>query len=104
MNDIALSHPVEHRGENIQRVPNYRLILVLVILHFPLGLFDYYAGPAALLHPAAAFGLGLYWALQKKVRLQRVALAVGYLVGVEILWRMAQVPIFWEFGKYGSSV
>lgn len=104
MNDIALPHPVEHRGENIQRVPNYRLILVLVILHFPLGLFDYYAGPAALLHPAAAFGLGLYWALQKKVRLQRVALAVGYLVGVEILWRMAQVPIFWEFGKYGSSV
>ena len=104
MNYIALPRPVERRAENILRKPNFRLLIGLVILHFPLGLFDYYAGPAALLHPAAAFGVGLYWALQKKVRLHKVALAIGYLVGVEILWRMAQVPIFWEFGKYGSSV
>lgn len=45
----------------------------------------------------------MYWAMQKKVRLERVVLAVGYLVGVEILWRMAQMPIFWEFGKYSSA-
>ncbi len=83
---------------------NFRLFLVITILHVPLGLFDYYSGPAALLHPAAVFGIGIYWAMQRKVRLERVALAVGYLVSVEILWRMAQIPVFWEFGKYGSAV
>lgn len=84
--------------------PNFRLLLAVTVLHVPLGLLDYYLGPFALLHPAVVFGIGIYWALQRKVRLERVALAVGYLVGVEILWRMANIPVFWEFGKYGSAV
>jgi len=83
--------------------PNFRLLIAIIFLHFPIGLLDYYLGSAAIIHPAAAFSIGIYWAWQRKVRLERVALAVGYLVGVEILWRMAQVPIFWEFGKYGSA-
>src|SRR5690606_15816771 len=82
---------------------NFRLLIAIMFLHFPIGLLDYYLGSAAIIHPAATVSIGIYWAWQRKVRLERVALAVGYLVGVEILWRMAQVPIFWEFGKYGSA-
>lgn len=104
LNETAVLHVPGPKNLYKRAEPNFRLFLAITIFHVPLGLFDYYAGPAALLHPAAVFGIGIYWALQKKVKLERVALAIGYLVGVEILWRMAQIPVFWEFGKYGSAV
>jgi len=104
MNDTTVHQQVVRRGLRERAKPHFRLLTAATILHLPLGLFDYYAGSVALLHPAAVFGVGLYWALQRKVKLERVALAAGYLVGVEILWRMAQVPVFWEFGKYGSAM
>ena len=104
INNTAVLHLPGSKNLSRQAAPNFRMLLVTTILHVPLGLFDYFAGPAALLHPAAVFGIGIYWALQRKVRLERVALAIGYLVGVEILWRMAEIPVFWEFGKYGSAV
>jgi len=104
MNDTAVHQFAIGPKFRERSKPHFRLLVAITILHVPLGLFDYFASSAALLHPAAAFGLGMYWALQRKVRLERVALAVGYLVGVEILWRMAQLPVFWEFGKYGSAM
>jgi len=104
MNDTAVHQLAIRRNLNEKTKTNFRLLVALTVLHLPLGLFDYYATSAAILHPAAVFGLGMYWALQRKIRLERVALVVGYFMGVEVLWRMAQVPIFWEFGKYGSVV
>lgn len=79
-------------------------LLFLTFLHLPLGVFLYSAGLLGIIHPLAVFGLGMYWAFSKKVKLDRIAYLTAYLVGFEIIWRMAQTPIFWEFGKYGSSL
>lgn len=98
------SRSVETAAARVRESSSFRYFLAVSILHLPLGLFDYYAGIAALLHPAAVFALGLYWAYRRENPLSRVAFVVGYLIGVEILWRMAQIPIFWEFGKYGSAI
>lgn len=78
-------------------------LLFLTLLHLPLGLFLYASGSLGIVHPLVVFGLGIYWAFSKKVSLDRIAYLIAYLVGCEILWRMAGIPIFWEFGKYGSS-
>ena len=80
-----------------------RLILVIALIHIPLGLFLYSAPSLALIHPVAAFLVGMYWAVRKRYGLDRVALAAGYIIGAEVLWRMAHVPIYWEFGKYGMA-
>lgn len=80
-----------------------RLLLILAVIHVPLGVLIYGVGSLALLHPYGALAVGLYWAMQKHVKLERVAIAIAYIVGAEVLWRMAQVPVFWEFGKYGSG-
>lgn len=81
----------------------FNQILLFSLLHLPVGLFLYNAGPLALLHPIGVFILGIYWAFVKNVSLERIAYLVAYLVGCEILWRMSGTPIFWEFGKYGAS-
>lgn len=81
----------------------FRVVLLFSVLHVPFGVLMYNAGILALLHPAAVFCLGLYWATKRTVPLERVALIIAYLIGAEVLWRMAQVPVFWEFGKLGSA-
>jgi hypothetical protein len=80
-----------------------KLTVLFALAHLPLGVILYNAGLAAFLHPAAVFGLGCYWAVRRQFTLDRVALAAGYLIGAEVLWRMAKIPVYWEFGKYGSA-
>jgi hypothetical protein len=82
----------------------FKLVLFLTLLHLLLGVGIYYAGPLALLHPIGAFAVGLAWALRSDVPMSRVSLATGYIIGSEVLWRMAQIPVFWEFGKYSCVV
>ena len=78
-------------------------LLLLFVLHVPLGVLMYNSSAVAIAHPLAITALGLYWALQAKEPISRVAYVVAYLIGAEVLWRMTGSPIYWEFGKYGSS-
>lgn len=77
--------------------------LLLVLLHAPLGIALYNSSALALLHPCAAFLLGLFWALREREKLEKTALAAAYIVGCEVLWRMAEAPIYWESGKYATG-
>ena len=77
-------------------------VLVFWIIHIPLGLALYNLGSFALIHPVVVVAVGMYWAVNTRVPIYKVALVVAYLVTTEVLWRMAQIPVFWEIGKYGS--
>lgn len=79
-------------------------LVLLSIAHLFVGLLIYRVGIVAIVHPLAVFCLGAYWAFNTKYRIERSAFAMAYLIGAEVLWRMAQVPVFWEFGKYASGV
>jgi hypothetical protein len=83
---------------------DFKLVLLGALVHLPLGVLIYRVGSFSLLHPLIVFLIGMRWATQKHVKLERIALVAAYLVAVEILWRMAGVPVFWEVGKYGSSI
>jgi hypothetical protein len=72
----------------------------LVILHIPLGVILYQSSFLAYIYPLFIFLLGVYWAYDKRVKIEKVAFVCAYLVGAEVLWRMAESAIFWEFGKY----
>lgn len=78
-----------------------KLPLLLVLAHIPLGPLLYNASILALAYPVIACAVGLYWASRRTEPLIKVAYACAYLIGAEVLWRMAGSTIFWEFGKYG---
>src|SRR4051812_42845730 len=78
-------------------------IVLLSAAHMLLGVMLYNRTSLALVHPAAVFCLGMYWALNTRYRIERCGFVIAYMVGSEVLWRMAHVPIFWEFGKYGAA-
>ena len=80
------------------------IFLLVAFAHIPLGILLYSSPSIAIIHPIAVFLIGIYWAVQTRFGLNRVALAAGYIVGAEVLWRMSNVPIYWEFGKFGIVI
>jgi hypothetical protein len=82
----------------------FRLPLFLTLLHIPLGLVLYRTGNLALLHPLIVFFVGLRVACLKSEKIEKTAYAVAYLIGAEVLWRMAALPLPWEFGKYAAAL
>ncbi len=86
-----------------QPLEKFKLLLLLTLAHIPLGVLLYNTSSLALIHPLAVFFIGLRRAIRPEEKLERIAPFVIYLVGCEILWRMAHLPIFWESGKYASS-
>ncbi|MGQ0541510.1 MAG: O-antigen ligase family protein [Blastocatellia bacterium] len=82
----------------------WTIVILLVLIHIPLGVLLYERGSISLIHPFSVFLFGMWRALFGSNDLDDVAYVIAYIVGVEVLWRMAGVPVFWEFGKYGSSL
>ena len=80
----------------------FRILLLATLLHIPLGLLFYKSARLGVVSAIAAFSVGMYFALNKHYKIEYVAYVVVYIVGAEVLWRMASVPVFWEFGKYAT--
>lgn len=80
----------------------FKHVTLLTLMHVPLGILFYNSGVLAMLHAYGLFAVGMFWALDRRKSLEQVGWVVMYIAGTEVIWRMAQAPIFWEFGKYGS--
>ncbi len=50
-------------------------------------------------HALLTFSLGVIWALSGQ-RVERVIYVAAYITGAEVLWRMTEANVYWEFGKY----
>lgn len=74
--------------------------IFFLLLHFPLALLMRQSEMVATVHALVTLGLGSIWALQGKQ--ERVILTLGYIAGAEVLWRMTDANVFWEYGKYAT--
>lgn len=86
-----------------ENVARFGFPLLLVAVHIPLGLVLYQSSILSTFYPAVLFAASLFYAWRTEVSLDRVANFCGYLIGAEVLWRMAGSAIFWEFGKYATG-
>ncbi len=91
------------RFSRLRSAREFRFILLFTLINLPLGLLLYQSGIFGLIHSLCSFLIGVYWAINTKIKLDRIALICAYIVGSEVLWRMAETPIFWEFGKYAAA-
>jgi hypothetical protein len=79
------------------------LWLLFVMAHVPLGPLMYSASALAFVHQTIVFTLGFWWALSGQ-RLERTAVVGAYITGSEVLWRMTNDRLYWEFSKYAVIV
>jgi len=77
-------------------------IFAFFAAHVPLALLMKQFAAVGVLHAFATLAVGL-WFTTFKSRPERVAYIAAYITGAEVLWRMTQVPVFWEFGKYAVA-
>lgn len=77
-------------------------VAALVAAHVPLALLSQAEPAFATFHAIAVFALGMWWAVVAD-RLEGVVRCAAYIAGAEVLWRMTQAQIFWEFGKYAIA-
>lgn len=92
------------RAFQLAEAREFKTILLLTLAHIPFGVLLYSSSYLGVLHALAVFSYGLRSALRKSERLEKTAYVIAYLIGVEVLWRMANIPIFWEFGKYAAAL
>jgi O-antigen ligase len=72
---------------------------LFVLAHVPLGLVIDASPTIATAHALLSGFVGITVAIVAP-RPGWAAYAAGYIVGAEVLWRMAGAQVFWEFGKY----
>ena len=75
----------------------------LIIIHLVIAVFVQLSPFFTTIHALITFSLGLFWALTDK-NSYRPVLIIFYLTGAELLWRGFGASLFWEFGKYSTSI
>jgi O-antigen ligase len=73
--------------------------LGFALLHIVLAMAFRRFPQLATAHALASLAIGIAYAAMTK-RIQHLAVFVMYFAGCEVLWRMTQAGVFWEFGKY----
>src|SRR5262249_20695328 len=79
-------------------------IAALTLLHVPISLLVFRVPAIAMLHAWCTRAVGLVVTTLGRRGLTWVQCWVGYVAGIEVIWRMANAPVFWEFGKYSVSL
>lgn len=80
---------------------NLRVVLFL-LAHMPLAFAMEAAWPLATLHAVVVLLAGVRWAWLGRTR--HVLACLAYIAGAEVLWRMTEARVFWEYGKYALAL
>ena len=110
MNNRILARPQHHKvvsldNNAIQTVINSDSFKICAFFagHMLLAASMVWVRDIATAHALVTLGVGLWWAVISN-NSERVAYIVAYITGAEVLWRMAQAQVFWEFGKYSVVI
>jgi O-antigen ligase len=79
----------------------YKLALFFVV-NIGLALLMQKSGAFATVHAVLTLTVGVWYATRGG-SLERVAWVAAYMIGTEIIWRMAGARLPWEFAKYATS-
>ena len=74
-------------------------LLILCAGHVGLAFVFERFSIAATAHALVVFLAGLWLAIEDR-QPQRILYLCGYVVGAELLWRVTQAGVFWEYSKY----
>jgi O-antigen ligase len=78
------------------------LAFLFIALHVPIALWMSGNEQLATLHAYLPLAVGIVCCI--KGRLDIAAASASYIMGSEVLWRMTDAVIYWEYAKYASIV
>ncbi len=75
-------------------------LLGFILLHIPLAFIMLHYPLFSAIHAYTVLAFGVIACLTGRIEL--AAAAAAYITGAEVLWRMTNASIFWEYGKYAT--
>ncbi|MGH9801386.1 MAG: O-antigen ligase family protein, partial [Blastocatellia bacterium] len=101
LNPNMHGQPRPHHQQLMQvwGIPDSKIVPALLLLHVALGPVLFFFPAVAALHLGIVILIGVWWSVLSP-KSENVAWICAYITGAEVMWRMADTPIFWEFGKY----
>jgi hypothetical protein len=90
LNDNLINALLQNTGFKITLLFAAHVLLAVVTSQFR---------PLATLHALATLAVG-FWLAATSRQPEKITLVAAYITGSEVLWRMTQAQVFWEFGKY----
>jgi O-Antigen ligase len=81
---------------------NWVKVGMVFAVHAVLGVLMFKSTTIATAHALIVPLAGGIWILSKQ-HLERAACVGAYIAGAEVLWRMTEAQVFWEFGKYAIA-
>ncbi|MGQ0612345.1 MAG: O-antigen ligase family protein [Planctomycetaceae bacterium] len=100
--DAARLHAPRNPVQAMLSAGGFKLAL-FVLAHVPLAVLMSRSAAISTAHALAVLLLGFAWGLRKQAP-ERVAFVAAYIAGAEVLWRMTKCDVFWEYGKYATSI
>lgn len=70
-----------------------------ILFHLPLAFLMWRYEMLATAHALLIIAIGLIFLMRDRTP-QRLAYLSGYIVAADVLWRMSDAQVFWEYGKY----
>lgn len=86
--------------ETATQDPPFIGVVVLLGLHFVIALLMKQSSEFTTLHAYLTLGVSFFLLLRVKDQPEKLAYAMGYIAGVELLWRGNNASTFYEIGKY----
>jgi len=77
--------------------------VLFLLLHIPIALLFQWNNIIVTGHALLTLSLGIYW-LVKDQKPVRVIYVIVYISGAELLWRGLDASVFYEYGKYSTSL
>jgi O-antigen ligase len=106
---VSAAEPRAAVGGTVSRRATFSLVdqesaraAAFLLLHVPVALIAASSRDAATAHAVLTLVVGAWWATASN-RTERVAWVAAYIASAEVLWRMTQAQVYWEFGKYAAS-
>lgn len=87
-----------HASTNV----NWLSVGIFFGAHVPIALLMLKSDGVATAHALLTPVIGALWILSRR-HLERAAYMAAYITGAEVLWRMTDAQVFWEFGKYATA-
>jgi len=84
---------------NVRNQERNLIFWLFILIHIPLALWINQSRNVSTVYAMATLIVGLFIALTTRNAI-RVAYLAAYIAGAEVLWRMTEARVFWEFGKY----
>jgi O-antigen ligase len=89
------------KARQIQEAQTHQLrVILLFALHVPLGVLLYRFPTLSLIHALVVLAVGLTFAVREQFH--KVAYVGAYIAGAEVVWRMTENQVLWEYGKYAT--